>query len=70
MAKSGDVTLMLIFFNYIFFCKYRSVNFLMTLAMFSNLMGSSKGTNLRQFGKALLHDNEKLNSTYKNLIFI
>lgn len=42
----------------------------MTLAMFSNLMGSNKGTNLRQFGKALLHDNEKLNSTYKNLIFI
>lgn len=42
----------------------------MILAMLSNLQGSNKDTNLRQFGKALLNDNEKLNTTYKNLIFI
>lgn len=69
IIKSGDVTLMLIFLI-IYFFKYRSVNFLMTLAMFSNLPGCNKNTNLRQFGKALLHDNKNLNSTHKNLIFI
>ena len=38
----------------------------MTLAVFSTLLSSNKSTNLRQFGKALLHDNENLNSTLKN----
>ena len=44
----------------------------MTLAVFSTLLSSNKNTNLRQFGKALLHDNENLNSTLKKkkLIFI
>lgn len=57
---------MLIFFYYIiFFFKYRPVNFLMTLAVLSDPQVSNKGTNLRQFGNALLHDNEKLSSTYK-----
>ena len=47
----------------------------MTLAVFSTLLGSNKSSNLRQFGKALLHDNENLNGTFKkkktkNLIFI
>lgn len=46
----------------------------MTLAVFSTLLGSNKSTNLRQFGKALLHDNENLNGTLKKkkkkLIFI
>lgn len=48
-----------------FFSKYRSVNFLMTLAMVCSPRCFNKGANLGRSGKALLHDNEKLRGTYK-----